>query len=181
MSTFKRKGQSTKPCHGCGSTLPHWSDHVCDECAKAIKGYKTIMEERAAAGDMVDMLSKERYYALPSIGYACDSEIRDLIKRRVHQLTQWLSVPSETVSSYGLPQIFRFGGSGASKDEHQWQTVVRIRPEYAEAIGELYQAIGTALDQAEKRGHQEGRSLLLSLAGGHITTDEFNDKAIRKT
>lgn len=180
-TTYKSKGQSTQPCHGCGSTLPHWSNAVCDECAAAIKGYHAIMAERAAVGDMVEMLSKERSYALPSIGYFCSTDVREMIQRRVLQLTQWLSVPSQSWANKDMKQIFRFSGSGASSSEHEWSTVVRIRPEHAEAIGELHEAIGIAINEAHKNGHEAGRNLLLGLAGGHITSDQFNDKAVRNS
>jgi ribosomal protein L34E len=180
MSTHKRKGQSTQPCHGCGSTLPHWSNAVCDVCSTAIRGYNSIMAERAAVGDMVEMLSKERSYALPSVGYFCSSAVRDAIQKRVLQLTQWLSVPSESNAHQGTKQIFRFSGHGASSAEHEWRTVVRIRPEHAEALGELHEAIGTAIHEAHKAGHESGRNLLNSLASGEITSDQFNNTAIRK-
>lgn len=180
-TTYKRRGQSTQPCHGCGSTLPHWSNAVCDVCAAAIKGYNTIMTERAAVGDMVEMVSKERSYALPSIGYTCSSTVRDVIQKRVLQLAQWLSAPSQSFVSGEMKQIFRFSGSGANSAQHEWRTVVRIRPEHAEAIGELHEAIGIAINEAHKNGHEAGRNLLLGLAGGHITSDQFNDKAVRNS
>lgn len=177
FTPHKRKGQSTKPCHGCGSTLPHWSDQVCDQCATAIKGYNTIMAERAAAGDMVEMIAKERSYALPHM-FKCPDDQRKEIQESILKLTNALSTPAVGVWTSGKAHIFDFKGQYGSSD---FSTVVRIRPEHAQALGTLYEAMRQGFELAYQSGYGDGRNLLMGLASGKITSDEFNDKAARNT
>jgi hypothetical protein len=165
---------SKQPCHGCGSTDEHWTGQVCDECATAIRGYKELMAQRISDKATVLMKGKEREYALPHIQHCKDDK---LIKHGFLALQNALSVPATWREGLTDQRIFK--PSPTEYRPSDWDTLVRIRPEHAHALGETYEAVRQAIERAYKDGHQAGRDLLSQLAGGHITADEYNDKALR--
>lgn len=174
LAQVKRKGQSTLPCHGCGSTDAHWTGRVCHSCAHAIKRYAEITAERAAVPESVVMLGKERAYALPHI-FKAPKIVVDVIQSGFLDLQNYLST---TVEGYPAPQGRIFN----AKDEYResdWDMRVRIRSDHAKTLGETYSAVQHAITQAYADGHDTGRRLLLSLASGAITNDEFNNSAAR--
>lgn len=174
MTTFKRKGQSTQPCHGCGSTEPHWTGRVCDACAKAIKGYADIQAERAAAPDTVVMLGKERSYGLPHL-HKTGSTLRDAVQNGFLLLQNALSTP---VAGYAEHQGRIFNPRNDYR-ESDWDVRIRIRADHAKTLGDTYDAVRSAIDYAYADGHDNGRRLLMNLAAGTITNDEFNNQAAR--
>lgn len=173
---IKRKGQSTKPCHGCGSTSPHWSDRVCDNCAKAIKSFNEIEAQRKAAPDTAVMWGKEREYALPYLPHVRHAS-PEPIAAGFLQLQRALSTPADYQSA--MENIFNFSRPVDSSRQHEWRCAVRIRKDHAAVLGSTYEAVSTALDRAYAEGHAAGRNLLSSLASGRITPDEFNNAAAR--
>lgn len=173
---MKRRGQSTLPCHGCGSTLPHWTGQVCDECAKALREHKAYKEQEAADTDTVLMTGKQQDYALPHIRHEShDSSIR----KPLHALMLKLSMPASWPHPKPVGRVFTplLNTSGHISE---WDTTVRIRPDHAQLLDEILQAAIKLSEHAYAEGHRDGKSLLAQLASGEITADEFNDTALRR-
>lgn len=173
-----RPGRSNQPCHGCGSTQTHFTGQVCDDCAKALREHREIMVQRAAVKDAVVMSSKEREYALPRLSHLPsnrDNANPYPIQGGFLKLVGFLSTEAPYDSS--APQIFRKPPKDTSYEE--WRTNVRINPDHAKVLGDTYEAVRVALEHAYSTGHADGKNLLGQLAAGHMTADEFNNKAIR--
>lgn len=176
---MSRPGRSTLPCHGCGSTLAHFTGQVCDDCAKALREHREIMAQRAATKDAVVMQSKERSYALPRLPHLPPRPADELdypIQSGFLKLVEALSVKAPYDQS--APQIFKKPPNDSSYEE--WRTTVLINPDHAKVIGNTYEAVRVAINHAYSVGHADGKNLLGQLASGRITADEFNDRAIRK-
>lgn len=173
-----RPGRSNQPCHGCGSTVTHFTGQVCDECAKALREHREIMAQRAAVKDAVVMSSKEREYALPRLSHL-PSKFGDPdpypIQGGFLKLVGFLS----TKAPYDIsaPQIFRKPPGHAYHEE--WRCSVLINPEHAKVLGDTYEAVRVGLEQAYAEGHSRGKNLLGQLSAGEITSDEFNSRALR--
>lgn len=176
MSTQpKRRGTSTKPCHGCGSTDMHWTNQVCDECAQALREHAEMVKRRDECPDTVVMMGKAQAHALPWIP-KLDSEQCKPIQAGFHALQEAMSEQCG-YAPYSIPRIFPT--LRASSSSNDWNQTVRIRPDVAAALGSTYKAVADAVAAAHKKGHEEGRNLLAQLASGQITTDDFNNTAAR--
>lgn len=72
-----------------------------------------------------------------------------------------------------LPNISLFYPHGASK-------IYVAEPEKREALNKLFLAFQAALQSAHHSGIERGKSLLVRLASGELTTSEFNQCALKK-
>lgn len=171
-----RPGRSNQPCHGCGSTQTHFTGQVCDNCKAALREHKEIMVQRAAVKDAVVMQSKERSHAMPRLSHQPWRELGDdPIQSGFLALVGFLSTAAAYDSS--APQIFKKPSKDTGYEE--WRCSVRINPDHAKVLGDTYEAVRSGLEYAYAQGHARGKDLLGQLAAGHMTADEFNDRAIR--
>jgi hypothetical protein len=68
-----------------------------------------------------------------------------------------------------------------SDRDYDWQCIRLMDLPTAKAIRRVCQLVIGGLEKAHQNGVAEGKNLLLSLASGNITNDEFNSKAARMT
>lgn len=183
---IRRAGYTSAPCHGCGSTEPHLKDKVCSSCAKQLKTYAQIVDAQAAGEERKIMAMPERDYAIPYMRHEISGPNSESpIRGPLHGLAMLLSEPTtERISTYDndkghyIDDAFLWDHRD-SRSRHEWLTFRAINPVAARLLRELQVAIRDGLDAAHKKGSSTGRNLLLSLADGTITNDEFNERAAR--
>lgn len=181
------RGHVHAPCPGCGVECVYPKGGVCDDCRGALKKWHTQEAERAAKADERVYYTKERDYGFPHLSH--EVERREGVERRyairepllrLHALvsrpldggTPWKALEARGDDAY----TYTRGDSFGARD---W-TITRLFPvAVADALRDLYAGIEDSLENAYAQGHAKGRSLLLGLASGDLTSDEFNDEAAR--
>jgi hypothetical protein len=63
---------------------------------------------------------------------------------------------------------------------HDWVTYVYMRRDQALAMVELEEAMRAYIIAGAEASYEEGRNLLLSIAGGKISMDELNNEHTKK-
>jgi hypothetical protein len=171
------RGYTVDPCPGCGGDEKRKKDKVCPICASKIEKWDAQQKEQAALGQLKPFYMQERDYALPYIhNIENDDKIRNLFWRLSYLLSRpseatWKEAEGNAVWPHERMNTFR----------NEWRIIRDMDPTIANLLGDLYFEVATATDEAHKKGVTEGKNLLLSLAGGHITNDEFNRQAARLT
>jgi hypothetical protein len=187
------RGYTLDPCPGCGeggALKMRKRDGVCEACADAISKWRKLQAERAAKPDAVPHVLNERAHGLPYLEHEDDLRPRDFHNERAREpiryafweLSWHLSEPTTGDGSKwntsDLPRVFpRTNARGFDRDE--WPMVRDMNPKVANLIGTAYAEVRISLVNAYRKGVQDGRNLLLSLAEGGITNDEFNSRAAR--
>lgn len=179
---MKRAGYTSAPCHGCGTTVLHPKDKVCSACATNLKMFAQINDEAAATEDRVLLSMNERDYALPYMRHENECEIRTPL----HELSILLSEPTtERVSTYDnkkgkhIEAAYLWDFNVGAGQRHEWAITRRINPVVARLLRQVQVACTKALERVYAEGAADGRDLLMGLASGKITNDEFNEQAAR--
>lgn len=179
---MKRAGYTSAPCHGCGTTALHLKDKVCSTCATNLKMFAQINEEVAATEDRVLLSMQERDYALPYMRHEDNCEIRTPL----HELSMLLSEPTtERVKTYDnakhkhIEEAYLWDFNLGVDRRGEWSITRRINPVVARLLRQVQVACTKALERAYSEGAANGRDLLMGLASGKITNDEFNEQAAR--
>jgi hypothetical protein len=194
-----RKGWSDKPCPGCGEPGFETSKGICGGCI-------TLLGEarRARAAALVN--PEEIVYATPSYIYGYyhrgsghyethSQHYKDLLRKLMEQLFKVLGkeAPANTKGYYNrnpatgepFPMLFDNpyrDGARASKERAEDTTSrtrerLIFRPEVADVIRELDQAIRRLVEASYEDGYIDGQSLLMQLAAGSISIEDFNKKS----
>lgn len=186
------RGATYDPCPGCGEPKLRPKLRVCDVCDATLKAARRARAERAEAGEdtPVPHVMQERAYALPWL--RGPRETSDRVRDAFFRLGQLLSeatdervpmMPPDAEHNYHWTDFDRWAVWPFSRTEGRsggdWQVTRLMRPSIAGALREAYAAAIDNANAVEKQGHAEGRALLLSLAAGTLTADEFNDRAAR--
>jgi len=162
---------SKKPCPGC-KEVEHYrpANEVCSECARLLKE-AAWMEERLnkMADDEIVVMYGERYHWNKYI-YSRASVSRDLMKI-FQRLAEAASRPTTKRSSEVqlLGDIDPFA-----------QKYVIINKLLAETIIDLRREVQVALELEYKQGKKDGTSLLMGLADGSLSAQDFNDRTNRR-
>lgn len=171
-----RAGLTRKPCHGCGSTEQHETEKLCKTCQGALKEAKAMVEQRALQGGLKPFLTVERHYALPRLNNI-DRDIIDPLQLEMLKLSELLSTPTkEFITRSGDTIVWPY----ARNEYLSWETTRIFDVAVVSSIRNLYKLMREAIDAAHSKGAEEGRSLLMGLASGRITNDEFNTTATRQ-
>ena len=183
----RRTGYTSAPCHGCGASGLRPKDGVCQTCAGQLKAYANIVASQAESSERRVFVMKERSYALPYLQHEPRRfDASDPIRGPLHKLSMLLSEPSTTwVKSYadgvGYIDDAYLWSYGKNDSRSDWAVHRSMNPVVASVLRELQVAIRDGLKAAYADGAEQGRSLLMGLADGSITSDEFNDRAARQS
>lgn len=184
------RGRTYDPCHCCGNSTLRPKDRICDECQRTFNFAKDREKELATLTDQAPLpyYVKERYYALPYLRRGGDPG-RD-VQEAFHDLS--VLVSSVTQDSPPLipatkrepcasrdPKFALWEFEASEHRQHEWECVRAFSPPIAAAIRVAYSAVRAAVEYAYKDGHDDGRRLLMQLAAGEITADNFNEAAAR--
>lgn len=169
----------------------HRKDKLCGTCIDFVERAKAREAEIEQRTDVVAMFFKERDYALPYLFNEPKVNGERVLQHLFWNLAQLVSEPTtdspddgdqrdyyapETVARREAVTIWPFRQNDRVGE---FRTVRAIRPEVAAAVKALFVAVRDALDGAHREGTEEGRSLIAQLASGAITSDKFNDIALR--
>jgi|SRR5215217_355739 len=172
-----RAGYTKAPCHGCGSTFGRPKDGLCQDCQAALSEAQKMAKERKAAAERGTgvVRAREVAYALPYLMH----EPRE--KDETKTIRGALLVLSNAVST----PVLGYPGSEVKdlwpgQRESSWATYRHMDPLLAKKFADLFTAIAKGMDHAYSEGAENGRNLLMGLASGKITNDEFNTTAARQ-
>lgn len=189
---------TSKPCPGCGKEAPKsyhgrslpWRDEmeVCHDC-------KTLLEEARTRRKILSEDTETVIIAVPKetwthwypqfyMGLASGQdhegtreELEMCLIRLIHAASELRLQREYARGDFNLwtPPL----PDGLTRP--QGTSEERIMPRLvAEAIRDLYLAISEALKETNQLSLEEGSQLLLSLASGRLTMDDFNQAALRK-
>lgn len=171
----------TKPCPSCKTTeYPRAADGICSECERKIRFAEKKYAEDQADADMIDVNTKEVYYALP--GYyglshaSLPSKLHDQLKRAMHAMIMATSRSGGNVKGMCVPEWPR-----TCEKSYDWRTDRRMKRATAEAINELDKAFREVLKAVADDAYENGRNLLMQIASGSISMEELNTKHTEKT
>lgn len=172
-----RKGETQKPCPGCHKPGLRDADSVCYECKKKL-------EEAEMARKQQEQDSGHQIYHVPGADRFPNYHIpARFLHEDIRGRMRAISVIMEAlVYSIGLPVLGRYFPSnnlfyypkGYRVEYSSRSTYLLFKPETAQAIDQLDTAIQTALEAAYQVGKQDGSRLLMQLADGELTVNEFN-------
>lgn len=182
-------GCTFEPCHGCGKAPNEYTgrpkDGVCAECRTALDKWAQLQKEQAAKSDERVYFTKERAYALPYLPEEVERKgRREAIREPLLRLHMLVSRPAPEGEHWKDLREREESGDAFTYAAVGWRDndfrIIRLFPvAVADALRELYAGIHDSLKAAHAKGHAEGRSLLLGLASGRITNDQFNEAAAR--
>lgn len=193
--------KQSKPCPGCGATGEYrLVDQVCNECWRVLKATRKHEEYIAAAlkeGRELVVLPHNgswhwwpRFYQGNSSTSNENRESRDTLG---HALAELSTLVGELTTAQDTRQasllthegysIYGVGHRG-SRDCWQGTTIYDqsdsngalylFNPRVAELFRVIYDAIGRSLELTDADGRRAGNNLLMELANGGLTIDEFN-------
>lgn len=176
--TDVRNSTVKKPCAGCGETPQYGreKDKVCDYCER-------LLEEARKAREKADR-QKGAFVALPrSIdGYSSSHErarywegSSEGISAAFGEMLRALAKPCSAPRGAAVSQLF-------DKPDQSYGAnveVVEMGKDAVKAVRELDKRIRTAIDEALRKGYEDGQNLLATLASGEISMKEFNDSVIQ--
>jgi hypothetical protein len=176
----------TKPCPECGGTesVRDTSTSICQQCKNLIAFAKQRQKDDAKKnGEEVLVRTKEKSYALPSyyvtVGESPHHSIRDRLQKALHAVIMAQARPAqypyEAKDATDVPTIPKGDRS------HDWVTYVYMRRDQALAMIELEEAMREYITTGAAASYENGRNLLLSIAGGKISMNELNEKHTKKS
>ena len=182
-------GRSRKACPVCKEThiLGYDTEKGC--CAACLKLLEKGREYEAQL-TRKDAPSK-LYRCNPhgaSIGYFpyCNQQVNkdlDTLKTRLHSLLSMTSEIKLGWLTYEQSDIIRdnptedITGTSSGSNFRSDYGCVKVTPEFADAMREIYQLLNRVLPAIYESGKQSGSNLLLQLASGELTVDQFNEKS----
>jgi hypothetical protein len=155
----------TKPCPGCHTTEHRRSsaDSVCWNCEKAIAEGRRSWERNSEKDDLLTVGIPFGFYGLPYLG----DEGR-AVQEAFFNLLMMLKVQSD---GRGCERVYLL----QSEDRHSCETAwVTLKRRHLQILEKLYQSIIDLRKGSEKEGREEGQSLLLQLANGQLSLDDFD-------
>lgn len=172
------RGCTKDPCPGCGSTGLRKKDRVCQACADKLEHFDDLEKAAKERGEIKPFVLKERAYALPYLHHIKDDKE---LKEKFWNLSMLLSTPTKEHAPYDERNplqwwVFKPTNSMSGYD---WKITRLMDAAVATTMSEIYSGVAKGLHEAHAKGFAEGRNLLMSLASGNLTTDEFNDRAAR--
>lgn len=188
------RGHTYDPCPGCGggptSYMGRPKDRVCDVCREALDKWAAYKANASAKADERVYVTQERDYGFPHISH--EVETRDAqghrlgygIRSPLHALHMLLSSPLaeptdwQEIKARG-DEAYTYRPSRDSGYGSGFATYRRFPVAVAEVLRELHAGIMDSMAHAHAQGANAGRNLLLSLASGRITNDQFNESAAR--
>lgn len=174
------------PCPGCGMPdLYRSSDKVCEACARLLKQARTINDWIERGGDKkVELVRVPAencphfypglYMGLPS--WSCED--RRPLRAAMVRLINLVSEPLKSDCWHEDGAMLTNPGF-----KEKWEGARELRSmdaQVAQTIRDLYDAIALALVSTYNGAKREGQNVLLNLAAGHISIDDFNEQQLRK-
>lgn len=156
------------PCPGCGDTdLYREKDKVCPECSRLLGRVKEIeKKEKSGENNLIGVRFGERYHWNQYIYTRGDFESEKIVSA-FHRLALASSVHSLNSEANFNEDIILLGKieGGAVR--------FLMNKEIAESIRDLRNMIQPLIDSAYARGKEDGHNLLMRLASGDLSPNEY--------
>lgn len=162
-----------KPCPGCGKVDRYReADKVCKSCQHLIKRAKDLQEEEAPRDSVFVRFSAVHHWN--EYIYTRGAFASEIIMKAFVRLALAASVPSlneawEDGDLYILGKL-----SSGSADRYL------MNKEIAEAIKDLRFIAQDLIDSVYKKGKEDGHNLLMRLASGDISPNEYLKKTMEE-
>lgn len=157
---------------------------VCNECRATLDIGRQLKEERRQSTHAA-MIMREVPHALPYLRKAPSSNCGK-VQAAFWRLSMLLSRPTDETADMNHGPSERLGSSPGylylwrdRHDGHSWAVTRVIDRATADALGDAYEAVKRMAEAAYADGHADGRNLLMQLASGDLTPDQFNERAAR--
>ena len=178
-----RKGETTKPCPGCGEEGLRDADNVCQRCQRLLQEARQARERQAQDTErqVYDVPATFPWYSVPA-SYQSQGATRtalESIRAMMVELVHSIGTPAVGDALYNVAtKLFTFP-KGRRVEYSSYDSRLCLAPETARAIDHLDTAIQTALQVAYEAGKQDGAHLLQQLASGEITIAAFNEETMK--
>lgn len=158
---------SQKPCPGCGGTKAYRkSDEVCTDCKSLLKRAQWMDEQLSKLGDDEVIVAIGQRSHWNAYIHSKSGKGRDL-QEIFHRLALSASRPA-------LAYHAEFELLG--KIDNGGRMYVKMPRPLAEAIKDLRSAIQPALEAEYEAGKADGHNLLMRLANGDLSVNEYMKK-----
>ena len=176
-------GSTKKPCHGCGSTFGRSTEGVCSDCQAALKLAKDTRTRAAEQPKLEERNLYRMWYGKEEGSTCCNAHNhQDRLEAAMTKVRARLL----DVDAPGRPTHHSHDAKECPVENKRLEASyydktaqVLVNTDDAKLLDELDSAIRDFLRINYNTGLENGRSLLLQLAEGGITTDKFNELATR--
>jgi hypothetical protein len=170
-----KQTHTRKPCPGCGE--PYWRevDKVCNACATLIAEAQAERARIAAAAnnpqfEIASLLSTEPTFYGQWQGANTEHErLREAFRELIFSVIAEEELRDHYFSPDQCHKLFKSYAIGYSST-----TYLAMPPGAAQKLEELKEAIQVYLAVIYQKGVERGQSVILGLAGGDISVNEFN-------
>jgi hypothetical protein len=184
---YTPRGSTRKPCHGCGQAKLHAINEVCTDCYLKLQRYEELVAavEAASAGRKQRHVQQggPTYYLPPSVPsgpFSRHDGPREALQAAMLALAEAAGEmdrrpgAQHLAHEFGTPRLW----TAREAQRYDWYHGARrlYSPEAAAAFDALDQAIRTALNAAWAEGRNYGSSLVMQLAGGSVSVEDFNKR-----
>lgn len=177
-----RKGETLKPCPGCGEPGLRDANGVCFLCTVKLKEANEARERQVQDVEhrVYDAPATFPWYHAPNpYGQgredlrALEQKLRALMKTLVHSI----GVKATGTETYNpnRSKLFTFP-KGYRLEYSYGDSHLLLKPETAQTLDLLDTTIQAALDAAYQAGKEDGSHLLFQLADGDITVSDFTNR-----
>lgn len=172
------RGCTRDPYPCCGAVAPQRpkSAGLCPECRGLIADGRRYREEAAQAAAAVYRFRSVDYALFyTSVAFESNDPLSRELQTAIFQMGQAISAPYHGPYVPDPPPLLD------SDSDNAWESraVVQAKPSQRDALSALVEVVRRCLAEARASGIRRGRSLLLGLASGDMSTTAF-DAAVEK-
>lgn len=167
---------TSKPCPGCGEkpVFRRDSEKVCDTCQQLIEEAQTARARKSRRADVELVRVPFAAYAFPGMSNVWDVP-RDTIHGNLFALVELLGSPHTGAWVQADADLVDYSEDRFNRSSpRNWY----LPKGFAAIVAQLYQAICDGTDYAFQKGNQKGHSLIVGLASGRTSIDDFNKATV---
>lgn len=182
----RNEARTNDPCHGCGHTASHTKGNLCRECQRALdRGLQALDEDLTERADEVPVYIGEAKvpYIVPFGSFGEPGPRKKLIEALgdlQRLVTRTNPNPPVATGRGGEIPIFAYSEFPIEVREFETFPHALADPESVHVVARLYEAILGAIVGARDSGYRDGESLILGLAKGRVTVDEYQDRLVKR-
>lgn len=183
----------TKPCPAC-KTTEHFRDSatdICRHCKKELEFARKCRERdatiEAEKGD-VEAVTVNSYYGIGGYYHHPQGSLPHVAQERLQKAIFRIML---ILGCNRIDDHYHLGDLKKrltvpkmnEKKERAWEyfrSTQTMQKTHAEAFNELEESIREAIKAMADEAYENGRNLLLSIAGGHVSMNELNEKHTKK-
>lgn len=175
MRTGTRYSLRKKPCPACKAVDPYRpADEICKACAKLIEEAKAAREAARKMGgtELVNLpWAAQAMDHIPHSSVPFGEDYGRNIRSTIYEMLHLIGVqsPGEKDKAYSAPSVI-----GEARSYYEGG-VVRFPKGLQPLFERLYENIIAATENAYAKGYGDGHHMLVRLAKGEMSTEQFNE------